>query len=46
LTQVLGNARQVRRFALNFESYLEKVPFLVRVETTSGGKRYVKELDR
>lgn len=46
LTQLLGSARQVRRFALNFESYLQKVPFLVRVETTSSGKRYVKELDR
>jgi hypothetical protein len=44
LNQMLGNPRQVRRFALNFEEYLKQVPFLVRIETVSSGKRYVKHL--
>jgi hypothetical protein len=44
LTQLLGNPRQVRRFSQNFESYLPKVPFPVRIETTGSGKRYVKDL--
>ncbi|MBV6628077.1 MAG: BREX-6 system phosphatase PglZ [Rivularia sp. (in: Bacteria)] len=43
LTQILGNARKVRRFSLEFEEYLQKVPFSVRIETTSNGKRYVKQ---
>ncbi|MBD2510110.1 BREX-6 system phosphatase PglZ [Nostoc muscorum FACHB-395] len=43
LTQILGNARKARRFALDFEEYLKKVPFSVRIETTSNGKRYVKQ---
>jgi hypothetical protein len=42
LNQMLGSPRQVRRFALNFEEYLKQVPFLVRIETVSSGKRYVK----
>ena len=43
LTQILGNARKVRRFSLEFEEYLKKVPFSVRIETTSNGKRYVRQ---
>lgn len=43
LTQILGNARKARRFALEFEEYLKKVPFSVRIETTNNGKRYVKQ---
>ncbi|NJL10012.1 MAG: PglZ domain-containing protein, partial [Calothrix sp. SM1_7_51] len=43
LTQILGSARKVRRFSLEFEEYLNKVPFSVRIETTSNGKRYVKQ---
>ncbi|MBW4672228.1 MAG: BREX-6 system phosphatase PglZ [Cyanomargarita calcarea GSE-NOS-MK-12-04C] len=43
LTQILGNARKVRRFSLEFEEYLKKVPFSVRIETNSNGKRYVRE---
>ncbi|GCL39442.1 alkaline phosphatase domain-containing protein [Sphaerospermopsis reniformis] len=43
LTQILGNPRKTRRFALDFEEYLKKVPFLVRIETTNNGKRYVKQ---
>ncbi|MEN8443935.1 MAG: BREX-6 system phosphatase PglZ [Cyanobacteria bacterium J06555_13] len=43
LIKMLGNARKARRFALNFETHLQKVPFGVRVETAGSGKRYVKE---
>lgn len=44
LNQMMGNPRQVRRFSQNFESYLTKVPFSVRIEPTGSGKRYVKDL--
>ncbi len=43
LNQMLGSARRVRRFALEFEEHLKQVPFSVRIETTSNGKRYVKQ---
>jgi hypothetical protein len=39
---MLGSPRQARRFAGSLEQYLTQVPFSVRVETTSNGKRYVK----
>ena len=39
----LGSPRKVRRFSASFETYLSKLPFLVRVESTANGKRYVKE---
>lgn len=42
LNQMLGSPRQARRFAGNLEQYLTRVPFSVKVETTSNGKRYVK----
>ena len=43
LTSLLGSPRKVRRFSANFETYLSRLPFLVRVESTANGKRYVKE---
>ncbi len=43
LNQILGSARLVRRFSLDFEEHLKKVPFSVRIETTSNGKRYIKQ---
>ena len=43
LAVILGNPRQVRRFAVAFEEHLQKVPFSVRIEATSNGKRYVKQ---
>ncbi len=42
LNQMLGSPRKARRFAGNLEQYLKRVPFSVKVETTSNGKRYVK----
>lgn len=44
MTQMLGNARQVRRFARDFETYLSRIPFSVRIETAASGKRYVKDI--
>jgi hypothetical protein len=43
LTNFLGNPRKVRRFAVDFEAHLKKVPFPVQIETTSSGKRYVRQ---
>jgi hypothetical protein len=43
LTHLLGSPRRVRRFALAFDDYVQKVPFAVRIETTNSGKRYVKQ---
>jgi hypothetical protein len=43
LTQMLGLPREVRRFARDFEGYVQQVPFSVRIESTSSGKRYVRQ---
>ena len=39
----VGSPRAFRRFSLEFDGYLKKVPFRVRVEPGAEGKRYVKE---
>lgn len=41
--KMLGGPRGARRFALAFEDHVAKAPFVVRVDTTSGVKRYVRE---
>lgn len=46
LTAKLGSPRQARRFAADFEGYLDKLPFSVRIESNESGKRYVREHDR
>jgi hypothetical protein len=43
MTQMLGNARQVRRFSRTFEEYADLIPFTVRIEPTGSGKRYVRD---
>ena len=43
LAHMLGSPRRVRRFALAFDDYVQKVPFAIRIETTGRGKRYVKQ---
>ena len=43
LNQMLGSVRRGRHFALDFEEHLKQVPFSVRIETTTNGKRYVKQ---
>jgi hypothetical protein len=40
---MLGSPRAFRRFSLEFEAHLEKLPFRVRIEPGDGGKRYVRE---
>lgn len=46
VTGLLGSPRAFRRFSLEFESHLVKLPFRVRIEASEGGKRYVREGDR
>jgi hypothetical protein len=46
VTNLLGSPRAFRRFSLEFELHLPKLPFRVRIETAEGGKRYVREGDR
>jgi hypothetical protein len=46
VTNLLGSPRAFRRFSLEFDKHLEKLPFRVRIETGEGGKRYVREEDR
>ena len=46
VTALLGSPRAFRRFSLEFESHLAKLPFRVRIEASDGGKRYVREGDR
>jgi hypothetical protein len=46
MTHLLGSPRAFRRFSLELEVHLPKLPFRVRIETTEGGKRYVREGDR
>ena len=43
LNQILGSPRKARRFAGSLEQYLTLLPFSVKVEQTSNGKRYVKD---
>jgi hypothetical protein len=46
VTNLLGSPRAFRRFSLEFETHLANLPFRVRIETSEGGKRYVREEDR
>lgn len=43
VTAILGSPRAFRKFSLEFDGLLAKLPFRVRVEPGDGGKRYVKE---
>ena len=43
---LLGSRSTMRRFTLEFDLLLEKLPFRVRIEPGEGGKRYVKEEGR
>ena len=42
-TQLLGGARKLRRFSLQFESYAALAPFSIRIEFGAAGKRFVRE---
>lgn len=41
-TKLLGSPREFRRFSAQFESYLDRCPFRVRIETSGGLKCYVR----
>jgi len=40
---MLGGARALRRFSREFEDHAAKAPFVVRVDSVGGVKRYVRE---
>jgi hypothetical protein len=40
---MLGGPRGLRRFALQFETLIQKAPFGVRIDVVAGVKRYVRE---
>jgi hypothetical protein len=42
-SSMLGGPRAVRRFAVRFEEFAQKVPFSVRIDMVAGSKRYVRE---
>ena len=46
VTTLLGSPRAFRRFSLELDQYLPKLPFKVRTEAAEGGKRYVREDSR
>lgn len=46
VTHLLGSPRAFRRFSVEWEQHLAKLPFKVRIEPGEGGKRYVREEDR
>ncbi len=43
LITMLGGSRNVRKFARNFEEYLRRLPFHVRIEGAEHSKRYVRD---
>lgn len=43
VTTILGNPRATRRFSVEWELHLTKLPFTVRTEPGESGKRWVKE---
>jgi hypothetical protein len=42
-TRMLGGPRKFRRFSQQFEQYSQRAPFEVRIDVSSGQKRYVRE---
>jgi hypothetical protein len=46
VTRMLGSPRAFRRFSLDFDEHVRKVPFRIRTEPGTDGKRYVKEGER
>ena len=43
VTAMLGSPREFRKFSRDFDAHLAKLPFRVKIDTTDGGKRYVRE---
>jgi hypothetical protein len=46
VTAMLGSPRSFRKFSLEFDRHVSKLPFRVRIEAGEGGKRYVREGDK
>ena len=42
-TGMVGSPRKFRRFSQDFERYAERAPFEIRIDVSSGQKRYVRE---
>ncbi len=42
-TKLLGNPRKFRQFSRKFEEYAELAPFELRIDASSGQKRYLRE---
>jgi len=40
---MLGGQRELRRFALQFETYAQQAPFAARIDVVAGVKRYIRE---
>ena len=43
VVKLLGDARKARRFSREFEGYAQVAPFRVRIESSAGVKRYIRE---
>ncbi len=46
VTKILGSPRATRRFSVDWELHLTKLPFIVKTEPGDAGKRWVKEGSR
>lgn len=46
VTQILGSPRATRRFSVEWETHVTKLPFIVRTEPGDSGKRWVREGSR
>lgn len=43
IIQILGTGRAARKFARQFDTYAQVIPFRVRIESSAGVKRYIRE---
>lgn len=43
VAEMLGSAREQRKFARSFENYAARAPFTARIDVVSGVKRYVRQ---
>ena len=43
VTEMLGSARESRKFSRQFEQHAASAPFTIRIDSVSGVKRYVRE---
>ena len=43
ITDMLGGARELRKFSRSFEAFAAYAPFVIRIDVVAGIKRYVRE---